>query len=496
MSEPVLTVEGVRAVEEAVFRRVPSWSVMEMAGKGVAQAAAQELSGGGPALVLAGPGNNGGDAFVAAAGLLADGTETTVAFAGDEGRLSPDAANAIRLWKDAGGETLGELPDLGKYRLVIDGLFGIGLSKPLAGKPGRWVGQLGGSSPPVLSIDVPSGLLADSGLCPGPAVRAARTVTFFGLKPGLLTNRGADCAGRITVDPLNLADGDLPPPGKLLGHAISGLQDPGAYARDSDSHKGVHGSVLVVGGNTGMVGALALATRAAAALGAGKVHALALHAPCPACDPIAPEVMWSGVPVPGATCVAVGPGLGNDTRATEILGTVLGAHDARTPLVLDADALNIVARDPSLLPAGHGRTVIMTPHAGEAARLAGATAEAIQGDRVGSALALAERFGAHVVLKGSGSVCATPGGDWWINRSGNPGLARGGSGDILTGVVASLAAQTGDPLRSMLDGAWLHGHAADLLARQAGGPHGVDINQVARVAAGTLGKAAAAAHRP
>lgn len=490
MSEPVLTVEGVRAAEEAVFKRASSFSVMELAGRGVARIAAEGLAGNGPVLALAGPGNNGGDAFVAAAALLAEGIDAKVAFVGDEARAPKDAAQAIRLWKGAGGETLGDLPDLDGYRLVIDGLFGIGLSKPLAGRPREWVEQVREGNAQVLSIDIPSGLPSDSGVCAGPAIRASRTVTFFGLKPGLLMNDGADLAGRVTVDPLNLEEGDLPPPGELRGNSVTGLADPLAYARSRSSHKGSFGSVQVAGGNTGMVGALALATRAAAALGAGKVHALALHSPCPSHDPAAPEVMWSDLPAPGANCLAIGPGLGHDERATGILEMLLGSVDPDVPLVLDADALNIASRNPSLLSGPRMRTAVMTPHVGEAARLAGVTTDKIRDDRVGSALGLAGRFGCHVALKGCGTVCATPSGKWWVNRSGNPGLARGGSGDILTGMIASLIAQTGDVARSMADGVWLHGHAADILEQRAGGPHGVDINQIPRVAAEAIGKSA------
>ena len=478
----VLTTKGTKFVEQSLFRRVDSFDVMQRAGERVAAHAAESLGKCGKALVMAGPGNNGGDGFVAAAELSGKGHRTDVAFCGGELPVSGDAAKAVSAWRNGGGKIHDELPDLDSYNLVIDALFGIGLSKPLTGDALEWVEHCNAVPVPTLAIDVPSGLHAETGRILGAAMRADATVTFFAHKPGLLMADGPDCAGRTIIEPLGIEEEDLPS-GSEMGRLVEVVGNRERYRRGSGSNKATHGTVEVVGGSTGMVGALALAARAAVALGAGKTRAVALHKPCPAYDPPCPEAMWSGELGEKPDCRAIGPGLGTSPEAAALLLASTESYDG--PLVIDADGLNLLAKDSSLAERLRIRqgALVLTPHPGEAGRLLGCGTQEIQNDRIGSALGIAAYYGAVVALKGAGTVCAAPDGRWWINRSGNAGLATGGSGDVLTGMVASLAAQTGDALQAILDAVWLHGRAAERLAKQTGGLRGVAVGALAAAAA-------------
>jgi len=480
-----LTVEGARQVERSMFRRVDSFAVMRAAGAKVAAHAAAFLARGGEAIALAGPGNNGGDALVAASELKRGGAKVGVAMLGDPASSTGDAAKAIAEWVGAGGAIARDLPALAGRALIVDGLFGIGLSRDLEGAAREWVRQMNASGSPVLAVDAPSGLDAMRGRILGAAPRAAATVTFFGCKPGLLMGDGPDRCGEIIVENLEMLEEDVPA-GPEAGKTLTGLPDPGRYRRRSSSNKSTHGTVQVIGGAPGMVGALAMATRAAALLGAGKVKASVPEGAPPAFDPEMPEVMWGRLSAAdGADCIAVGPGLGAGEAAAR---AVRFAAQAPIPAVFDADALNVLAQSGDLAGAIRGREAasLLTPHPGEAGRLLGAPTADIEGDRIGSALRIAERYRAHVALKGAGTVCAAPSGEWRINRSGNAGLASGGSGDVLTGMAASLAAQSGDAPQALLDAVWLHGRAAELLAREGGGMRAAMPSRLARAAAAAL----------
>jgi hydroxyethylthiazole kinase-like uncharacterized protein yjeF len=334
---------------------------------------------------------------------------------------------------------------------------------------------------PVLALDVPSGLDADTGTVVGPngiAVVATHTITFLGDKPGLHTGDGCDHAGSVHVDRLQ-TDG-------LHGEtAQARLNGPALFSeclrpRRRNSHKGSFGDVAVLGGAHGMLGAAILAARAALYAGAGRVFAATVDAG-PGVDLVQPEIMFrdaAGFAFAGRTVVA-GPGMGDSAGATRILAKVLAGSG---PLLVDADALNLTAASPDLAArlAGHDGPAVITPHPLEAARLLGVTAAIVQADRLENARELAQRLNAVVVLKGAGSVIARPDGEVAINTSGNPGLATGGSGDVLAGLCGTLLAQGWPAWEAALGAVWMHGAAADRLVRDGAGPAGLTAGELPR----------------
>jgi ADP-dependent NAD(P)H-hydrate dehydratase / NAD(P)H-hydrate epimerase len=423
--------------------------------------------------VVCGPGNNGGDGFVAARWLAAAGVHVHVQAIGDCARLPPDAAAALTALCAAGVAVSDQPPP--PCDLAIDAVFGIGLSRPPADAAAGAIRWLCDTDAPVLAVDLPSGLDGDRGALVGAqAVRARWTLSLLSLKPGLFTAQGRDHCGEIWFDALGAAAaaGDVPATAWLTG-ARSALQalPPRMHAQ----HKGSFGDVLIVGGATGMTGAAVLAGSAALAAGAGRVFlSPSDDGAGPAATP--PELMWrrrawAGTPDELARCTIVcGCGAG-DTLAQALPPLI--AHAGR--LVLDADALNALAREPALVDrlnarAARGLATVLTPHPLEAARLLGIDAAAVQHDRLKAARELATKMQAVVVLKGSGTCIASPQGALKINPTGNARLAAPGTGDVLAGWIggnwAQRKAQDGGPCATAFEVAsaavWIHGRAAHL----------------------------------
>ena len=473
---PVYLSAGIRAIEAAA-RPLP---LMERAGLAAAELARKVAGGSGrPILVIAGPGDNGGDALVVARHLRQWWFKLDVVFAGDAARLSPDAGAALNAWREAGGSTLTEPPAAGNWSLAIDGLFGIGLKREVTDRHARLVAHLNSCGAPVLALDVPSGLESDSGRVLGCCVRARHTITFIGLKAGLLTLDGPDHCGELYLDTLGLDPGaSQPPHGALIGAAVlDTLRKPRAL----NTHKGDYGSVGVIGGAPGMVGAALLAARAALMMGAGRVYVGLMGQDAPRVDPVQPELMLRAaddvLTLGNLTALAVGPGLGQSPDAAHYLAWAI---DTALPLVIDADGLNLIAACPQMQEAVRRREspTLITPHPAEAARLLGSPTSEVQRDRAGTTRALAERYRAHVVLKGAGSICGAPGGAWAINASGNPGMASAGMGDVLTGQLAALLAQGRNANEALHAGVYLHGAAADALVARNCGPAGLTASEV------------------
>jgi hydroxyethylthiazole kinase-like uncharacterized protein yjeF len=420
--------------------------------------------------------------------------DVTTVFRGDPGKLPPDAAAAHRAFVAAGGSVAADLEPGWRGELIVDGLFGIGLARPLGAAYAAIVERANASGVPILALDIPSGLDADTGTVAGPAIRAIATATFIALKPGLLTGDGVDRCGRISVHDLGLDPEAIAP---ARGHRLDwpALADtlPDVLRRRSrDVHKGTFGTLGIVGGADGMVGAPLLAGRAALHAGAGKVWIGFIAAGRPAVDWGQPELMLRDavdVLAAGPDALAVGPGLGTHAPAAELLARALAAP---VPLVLDADALNLVAQDASLAAAVRARqaATLATPHPAEAARLLATTTTAVQSDRLGATLALADRLNAAVVVKGAGSILAFPDGTWDINASGNPGLASAGSGDVLTGLAGALLAQGLDAKSALRLAVCLHGAAADACVAAGRGPLGLTAAELAPAARELLNAAA------
>ncbi len=442
-------------------------------------------------LVLAGPGNNGGDALEMAANLANDGFPVSVLLVLNRKNPSEEARQAMQKaaksavhWEDALsiGPTFEKL-EKQTWALVVDGIFGIGLREGLAGNLKRLADLVNNLACPVLALDVPSGLNADTGTIVGTdmtAVKATHTITFIGDKPGLHTAKGRDYAGDVHLATLDVAQHHFIP-------TAFHLNSPDAFRhflkpRQHDSHKGSYGRLAIIGGDEGMGGALTLASRSALMLGAGLCYAVYLKN-APVIDPICPEAMLRTAHRFdfASDIFAAGPGLGSSNVAKEYLQQILTSDK---PIVLDADALNNTAEDSGLeqLLMYRKFPAIITPHPLEAARLLKTATTDIQQNRIESAKALAEKFNAIAVLKGSGTVIASPDGRLSINPTGNPGLATAGTGDVLTGMIGALLAQGWSPFEASLGAVWLHGKAADTIAENLDGYIGIQAGELAPAA--------------
>jgi len=476
---------------------VPTLLLMEAAGRGVFGAARRLVSGASPrVVVVCGKGNNGGDGLVAARLMLGAGWQVSVLLLARDAEVAGDAAVNLRAARRAGVEVINvdstAIPALrgllASADLIVDGLFGTGFRGPAAGLAAKTIELINDAGRPVLAIDVPSGVHGDTGAVDGPAVRAAATVTMGLPKIGLLLPPGAECAGRIWVadvgHPRRLLDASAVRARLLTREAV----DLAIPRRPMAAHKGNFGRVLVIAGSVGHSGAAVLAALGALRAGAGLVT---LAVPAAIYAVVGPAVI-EGMPAPlpdaggalaaeaaaralemaaAADVVACGPGL--STQA--VVGRLLA--ESPRPLVLDADALNILAGLRGHWPRPQS-PVILTPHPGEMARLMGTTVEEIQRQRIGVARAAAERFGAVVLLKGARSVVADPSGDVVVVPTGNPAMATGGMGDVLTGAVAALVGQGLAPAAAAGAAAYLHGLAGDLVAA-ASGPAGILVGEVA-----------------
>lgn len=462
-SRPIYPVATIRAIEALAIPGAVQ-PLMERAGEAAARLALLLVQGPARVLVACGPGNNGGDGFVLARHLHCAGLTVSVAFAGDPCRLPDDARAAHAAWIAAGGLTVPDLPAPPPegWALVADALFGIGLQRPLEGRYAAWIDVLNAQPCPRLAIDIPSGLDADTGRRLGPCFNASHTITFIALKPGLLTLDGPDHCGEVHLDTIDVdAEALAPAPGREITPALFAAR---LNPRRANSHKGSYGDAALVGGAPGMVGAAVLAGRAAIHLGAGRVLLGLLDPAALPVDILRPELMFRAAAElladPAMSAIAVGPGLGQSDAAHALVASAIGLEK---PLVLDADALNLVAADPALQRALAERSAptLLTPHPAEAARLLGRTTPDIQHDRIAAAIAIARQLNAWVVLKGCGSVVASPQGAWWINTSGNPAMATAGMGDVLTGLVTALLARGWPAGDALLAAVHLHGAAAD-----------------------------------
>jgi hydroxyethylthiazole kinase-like uncharacterized protein yjeF len=410
-----------------------------------------------------GPGNNGGDGFLLAVLAREAGLQVHVVTLSEHSH--GDAAVARKRWQDAGGaismwHAESKLPDA---ELRVDALYGIGLNRAPEAAAESLIRQINHSGCPVLALDVPTGLNADTGDCPGMAIRADFTVTFIADKRGLHTGRAADHVGLLELSTLGVPDKVLAAtPGDAYLLVAEALGPRPRYA-----NKGSNGHVLVVGGDHGTAGAAQLTADAALRVGAGLVSVATRSENVFALNAARPELMPQGVDGPQtlepmidrASVLAVGPGLGKAAWGHALWLTAL---DADKPLVLDADGLNLLAIERRQFTA----PTVLTPHPGEAARLLGTSIPEVEADRFAAVRELARRYHAIVVLKGSGSLIAAPDGRLDVCPWGNPGMASGGMGDLLTGVIAGLLAQGCNAWQAACIGVGLHARAGDCAAQQ------------------------------
>lgn len=476
---PLHGVTATRAIEARALAAEPDAALMRRAGMAVARWALAMQPHARTWWVAVGPGGNGGDGSFAAARLAMTGLDVRISVHADPGRLPDDARRGLAAALQAGARVMsspvvGQTPDA-----IIDALLGIGTSRAPEGWVLQGIQAIGGCAAPCLSVDVPSGLDADTGRTLGEmAVTADATLSLLTLKPGLFTGAGRQHAGQVWLESLGwdtpCAEGAATgsPRALLLGFEH---EHPAWSVRTADQHKGHFGDAVVIGGAVGMPGAARLAAHAALAAGAGRTFLVSLDAAAPAGDPLRPELMcrqpaalqdeaWLGQ----ATVVC---GCGGGSAVAESLPQVL-RHAGR--LVLDADALNALARDPALRSmlqdrSAAGRWTVMTPHPLEAARLLGCSAADVQADRFAAAAELSQRWQCTAVLKGSGTLVDTPGLMPAVNPTGGPMLASGGTGDVLAGWIGGLWAQAPRGGGSERERAhetacasvWRHGRAAE-----------------------------------
>ena len=451
MTEPICLTEEIRRLEHAGADTSPS--LMERAGAAAADLATA-IAQGKDVLVLAGPGNNGGDARVVAR-LLAE-----------------------RFFRVTLATGPAEVPGDRRWGLIVDGLFGIGLARPVGGEFAALIEFASAQTCPVLALDIASGIDSDTGRALGTAIRATHTITFIALKPGLLTLDGPDHCGAVSVAGLGLEPiVAREARGWTLGPA---LFSSALRPRRRNFHKGDAGSVGILGGAAGMTGAALLAGRAAQSVGAGLVYAGLLDPKAPSVDAQAAELMLrhpDDVLGRDLDAIVVGPGLGQSERAETLVAAALASD---LPCVMDADALNLIAESADLRHACARRSAdtLLTPHPGEAGRLLALATPDVQADRLHAARALAGNLNAHTVLKGNGSIVVARDWHWFINTSGHPGMASAGMGDVLSGFLGALLAQgfTGEAALAL--GVHLHGAAADALADAGDGPVGIRASEL------------------
>ncbi len=414
-------------------------------------------------VVVCGPGNNGGDGYVLAMHAVESGRQVMVMQTGvPRGEL---ALRALAGYEAAGGVASQSVDAISEADVIVDALFGIGLSRAPDLLASRFIELINANSAPVFSIDVPSGVDADTGNVPGVAVVATRTLQLIGPHCGLLTGAAADFCGRMDVDSLGVTLDHVPTAHAVRANALVDWLHP----RKRNTHKGANGHVLCVGGDTGGGGAIMLCADAALRSGAGLVSVATRTSHVPALLAHRPEAMAAGIENPEelsalaarADIIAIGPGLGQQAWGAALLDIAVAS---KKPLVLDADGLNLLAR--------HTRTLtentVLTPHPGEAGRLLGISTSAVQADRFSAACALVERYHCVVVLKGAGTIVAAPDRVPCVIAAGNPGMSVGGMGDLLTGVIAALRAQGLDAFDSACCGSLLHAAAGDEAARDGG----------------------------
>ncbi len=464
----------VRELDRCAIERqgIPGFTLMQRA----ASASFRELRWRWPdtrrVTVVCGPGNNGGDGLLIAAQARAAGLEVHAILAAEPGTLKGDASLALAELEKSGLRVQDFSPVLlNGSDVIVDALLGTGLSRPLTGPMQDIILEINrtrATGSKVLAVDIPSGLSADTGAVSGVAVEADVTVSFIGLKLGLLTGAGPHHCGRLVFAglevPAHVYKEQIPAAMRITDEARRAALPP----RRRDAHKGSHGHLLLVGGDLGMAGAIRLAGEAGLRAGSGLVSIATRAAHASLITQARPELMCHGVEqiadlerlLDRASVIAIGPGLGQSEWGRAVFEKIMASS---LPLVLDADALNLLAGKPM-----RREDWILTPHPGEAARLLETATQDIQADRPAAVAALAKRYGGIAVLKGAGTLVSSDSGRLFVCDAGNPGMACGGMGDLLCGIIAALRTQGLDALTSALVGVQIHARAGDAAAMQGG----------------------------
>lgn len=493
----LVTVEEMRCIDSRASEEygIPSLLLMENAGRAVAQKALSFLGdfrrGGRRVLIFSGKGNNGGDGFVAARHLANAGAEVKVFILSSREDITGDALVNLEIVEKTGipVAVIGQR-DIQKIKislmysdLIVDAIYGTGFKGKARGIGAEVINAINRSGRPVIAVDLPSGLEADTGRVNGPCIRADITCTLGLPKLGLYLHPGAELTGEVVVTDISLPRALMESDDLRVNLMDSESCFPYFTRRERDTHKGTYGHVFVAGGSAGMTGAVALAAEAALRGGAGLVSACVPFSLNPVMENKLTEVM--SVPLPenenhvlgpdaasalvkkagSGGVIAAGPGLSTEPGTESFMAELLAK--TRCPLVIDADGLNSLAGNTAAF-LNLNVPAIITPHPGEMGRLLGCSTKEVQQSRLHTALHAARQWGVVVVLKGAGTITACPDGTAYINSSGNPGLATGGAGDVLAGLIASFLAQGFPPHKAAAVGAFVHGLAADALVGSVG----------------------------
>lgn len=490
----LVTASQMQALDSAAVEKykIRSLDLMERAGKGTADAVLTRFPKKGPVIIFAGKGNNGGDGLVTARYLKNAGFNVSIYLLSPWTEFSPDARIN---WDRLAGlnveiceivsehELKNDIKKFEKAVCIIDAIFGTGLSSEVKGKYKSVIEFINSLIKPVIAVDIPSGISADTGQPLGTAIRAKLTVTFGMAKVGCFTNIGAEYAQKVLVVDIGI-------PKELTERANTGyfliMEDmfaPSFGKRVLDSHKGDFGHVLVIGGSSGKIGAGLLTAKAALRAGAGLVTYALPHTAYVKFDTKSPEIMYEGVADHGLgrfckeslaplkvlaqnkKVLAIGPGIGTEKDTTAVIIDFIKKD--QLPSIIDADGLNCLAGDIGAISV-RKNPVILTPHLGEMARLTGLPSKNIQADRIAAAKNFAKAHRVYLVLKGHRTIVASPEGNIFINPTGNPGMATAGTGDVLTGVIAGFIAQDIPVETAVIAGVYLHGLAGDLAAKDLG----------------------------
>jgi NAD(P)H-hydrate epimerase len=506
---PVFTASEMRALDARAISSlgIPGPRLMEAAGAGAGDVIARELGPirGKRVLVLCGKGNNGGDGFVVARRLKRRGAIVRALLVGRRADVRGDAALALGRWRgrveeiraESGLATLEHA--LAQAHVVVDALLGTGLAGPARGLTAQAIEAVNAAGRPVVSLDLPSGLGADHGALLGPTVQATLTCTFAGYKRSLLLHPGAAQAGRVRVIDIGI------PPAEVERGATTFLLEEGDVRRHfpprrRDAHKGSFGHLLIVAGSVGKTGAAALAGRAALRSGVGLCTIAVPVSQQPVVAALGMEYMTEPLPetpaqtlsgmararirelVARADAVALGPGVSLDPETQELIRALIVEVDR--PMVVDADGLSALAGHLELLDGAAGPRAL-TPHPGEMARMLGVTVPVVEADRFETVRAFCARHPAALLLKGASTVIGGPEGRVFINPTGNPGMASGGSGDVLTGMVGAFLARGLDGLSALQAGSFLHGRAGDVAAARVG-EEGLIAGDIVEAIAGVM----------
>ena len=463
MSLTILTADELQNLEMRAANQLGADTLMKRAGAAAAELIMKRLEDAGVeqrrVTLLVGPGNNGGDALACACELREKGAVVNVVLPGGRRPTSALALAQLERWTQASGTTYDDPYLTEKADCVVDGLFGTGLAKPITGDYLDAVLWFNERQALKVSLDIPSGLNPVTGHWTGsyPGCSADVTITFLCVKSGLYMCEGADAAGEIVLNELDVSV-PLSPLSVIGTDEFPRVLRP----RVKNSHKGDYGSVAVIGGTDGMIGASILAARAALISGAGRVTLECRAEHAPHVDMVYPEIMFATKPVnlEDFDAIVLGCGLGTSAEAK---ARVIEALNCQKPLILDADALNIIAADIKLqdMVLARRAPTVLTPHPGEAARLLRRDTAGVTADRVAACRELAVQTGAIVVLKGAGTVISMRSSRTWINPTGSPMLATGGSGDVLAGMIGAMFAQGYDMVESVLAAVYFHGLSAE-----------------------------------